>query len=319
MRLLARSTCKLCGRPGRELYGGLHDRLFSAPGTWSLKECPEASCGLLWLDPEPGEEDIGLLYRSYYTHGAGPDRESGLRRLFRILLAQLLKGTPVIRDRKKLARLFVDEFKSGDLLEVGCGAGHRLAQFAQMGWRVLGQEIDAEAAAGAARQSGVAVHVGPLAELRERGLSFDVIVINHVIEHVVQPVDFLGTCLQMLRPRGEIICVTPNARSWGHGAFGSNWMSLDPPRHVSLFTAAALRTAARNAGFDSAQVFTTCANAQAFAAGSLEIANTGRYDMNRLPSWRTELLSVLAQLRALRAFLKNRDSGDELVLRCQAP
>jgi hypothetical protein len=96
-------------------------------------------------------------------------------------------------------------------------------------------------------------------------------------------------------------------------------MSLDPPRHISLFTAAALRTAARNAGFDSLQVFTSCANAQAFATGSLEIANKGRYDMNGVPSWRTEILSVLAQLRALRAFLKNRDSGDELILRCQAP
>jgi len=296
----------------------LHDRLFSAPGTWTLRECPEASCGLLWLDPEPGEEDIGQLYRSYYTHGAGPDREGRLRHVFSVLLAVLLKVTPVIRDRKKLARLFIDEFKPGDLLEVGCGSGRRLAQFAQMGWRVLGQEVDAQAAE-AARKNGVPVHVGPLTELRERGLTFDVIVINHVIEHVVKPVDFLGTCLQMLRPRGEIICVTPNARSWGHRAFGSNWMSLDPPRHVSLFTAAALRTTARNAGFDSLQVFTSCANAQAFAAGSLEIANKGRFDMNSVPSWRTELLSVLAQLRALRAFLKNRDSGDELILRCQAP
>jgi hypothetical protein len=131
-------------------------------------------------------------------------------------------------------------------------------------------------------------------------------------------VDLLQTCLRMLRPGGEVICVTPNARSWGHRAFGAHWMSLDPPRHITLFTAPALRRAAIEAGFQSPQVFTSCANAQAFAAGSLEIASKGRYDMHSAPSWRTEVLSMVAQLRALCDFRRNRESGDELILRCQA-
>ena len=225
----------------------------------------------------------------------------------------------MIRERKKLQHLFVDELKPGALLEVGCGAGSRLARFAQMGWRVTGQDVDPVAALEAQRQSGVEVHAGPVRELLERGRKFDVIVINHVIEHVVGPVELLRTCLAMLRPGGQVICVTPNARSWGHHAFGSHWMSLDPPRHISLFTAAALSAAARSAGFHSLQVFTSCANAQAFAAGSLEIAAKGRYDMQGVPSWRTEAFSILAQMRALWAFHRNRDSGDELILRCQAP
>ena len=301
------------------MYGGLRDRLFSAPGTWSLRECPEPTCGLLWLDPEPSEEDIGLLYRNYYTHGAPPASLSWARRAFGRLSGLLLKSTTVIRERKRLQHLFVDELRPGDLLEVGCGAGGRLARFAQMGWRVTGQEVDPVAAAEAVRQSGAEVHVGPLEHLLERGRKFDVIVTNHVIEHVVGPVEFLRTCLAMLRPGGQVICVTPNARSWGHHAFGAHWMALDPPRHISLFTAAALSAAARSAGFDSLQVFTSCANVQAFATGSLEIASKGRYDMQGVPSWRTEAFSMLAQVRALYAFHKNRDSGDELILRCQAP
>lgn len=301
---------------GKVLYAGLQDRLFSAPGTWSLRQCPQQSCGALWLDPEPSEEDMGLLYASYYTHGAQSSQRSRVRHAFRVLTAGLLKSTPIIRERKKLQHLFVDELKPGELLEVGCGAGGRLTLFASMGWHVMGQDVDAAAAAEAVRHSGAEVHVGPMVRLVELGRRFNVIVINHVIEHVLQPVEFLGTCLQLLRPGGEVICVTPNARSWGHRAYGVNWMSLDPPRHVTIFTIAALHAAARTAGFESPRLFTTCANAQAFATGSLEIARTGRYDMTGIPAWSTELRSAVAQLRALRAFRSDAESGDEIVLRC---
>lgn len=317
MKVVARSHCKVCGGAGKVRYAGLQDRLFSAPGTWNLMECPAADCGLLWLDPEPAEDDIGLLYGTYYTHGALASPESHVRHAFRMLSAGLLKATSVIRERKKLQHSYVDELAPGQLLEVGCGAGGRLAIFARMGWHVTGQDVDS-AAAEAARQSGVEIHVGPVSELRDRGRRFDAIVINHVLEHVARPIDLLHTCLQLLRPGGELICVTPNAWSWGHAAFGVNWMSLDPPRHLSLFTSAALRRAAQAAGISSAELFTSCANAQAFAAGSLEIERSGRYDMNGTLSWRAEILSVLAQLRALREFRENPQSGDELILRCQA-
>ena len=57
---------------------------------------------------------------------------------------------------------------------------------------------------------------------------------------------------------------------------------------------------------------------QAFALGSFEMALTGRFDMRGRPSWRSKLLSVLAQFRALNEFRRNPDSGDELILRCRA-
>jgi hypothetical protein len=63
-------------------------------------------------------------------------------------------------------------------------------------------------------------------------------------------------------------------------------------------------------------VSTSCANAQAFAVGSFEIASTGRYAMGHRPAWRSELLSLLAQFRALGAFRRDPESGDELILRC---
>jgi hypothetical protein len=94
-------------------------------------------------------------------------------------------------------------------------------------------------------------------------------------------------------------------------------MSLDPPRHISIFTPAAMRMASRMAGYESAELLTSCANVEAFALGSFEIAAKGRYDMDGAASWRSQALAAIAQLRALRAFRKDPQSGDELVLRCR--
>ena len=53
-------NCSACGAEGLLLYDGLEDRLFGAPGAWTMKRCPAQSCGLLWLDPAPLEEEDTL-------------------------------------------------------------------------------------------------------------------------------------------------------------------------------------------------------------------------------------------------------------------
>ena len=68
IRTCSRERCFLCGRPGTVVYQRLCDRIFGAPGEWSLKKCPAKDCGLVWLDPMPTEEDILKAYQDYYTH-----------------------------------------------------------------------------------------------------------------------------------------------------------------------------------------------------------------------------------------------------------
>jgi rhamnosyltransferase len=318
LKTVPRPQCKFCGGAGEVLFEELRDRHLSAPGTWQLKRCRNPGCGLIWLDPEASAEDVEALYRDYYTHGVS-DRSVGLvRSALRCAYGWALNATPIGRQRKRFEKLFVDDLPPGELLELGCGAGERLPVFAALGWRVTGQEIDAAAAAQARRTSGAEIYVGPVEELAARGRRFDAIVMNHVIEHAFDPVGLLRTCLAMLQPGGTLICVTPNAASWGCREFGANWIGLDPPRHVTMFAPSTLRAAARMAGHPQPEVSTSCANAQAFALGSFEMASRGRYDMRSRASWRSQLLSVLAQLRALNEFRRNPESGDELILRCRA-
>ncbi len=76
--------CPLCSNEERRiLYSGLRDRLFGAPGEWTLKEC--CRCMLVFLDPRPKEDEIGKAYKTYYTHQPQPIQANILlRRLWRI-------------------------------------------------------------------------------------------------------------------------------------------------------------------------------------------------------------------------------------------
>jgi SAM-dependent methyltransferase len=135
----------------------------------------------------------------------------------------------------------------GRLLDVGCGDGTFLGEMSRAGWDVQGLEPDPEAAA-LARKTGVPVVETPLEDASFEAESFDAVTMSHVIEHMHDPVGALHTCRHILRPGGTLWLATPNLESRGHALFGRDWIGLDPPRHLVLFTRASLANALEQAG-----------------------------------------------------------------------
>jgi hypothetical protein len=76
-----------------------------------------------------------------------------------------------------------------------------------------------------------------------------VITLNHVIEHVFEPVDVLARCSALLRSGGQLWIETPNISSYGHARFQRNWRGLEAPRHLVLFNSKSLHDALCRAGF----------------------------------------------------------------------
>lgn len=60
--------CYICGTDGKWLHKNVVDHYFGAPGIWSFRRCANHECRLIWLDPMPLEEDIGIAYKDYLTH-----------------------------------------------------------------------------------------------------------------------------------------------------------------------------------------------------------------------------------------------------------
>ncbi len=308
-------SCFLCGTTGEVLYADLVDRLFSAPGVWQIKCCPQKDCGLLWLDPKPEEYDLPRIYETYYTHQDKTTAARGLaRRVAHWSYHALLQATGLAHQREELFCLYLHGVKPGRLLDVGCGDGGRLARWQAMGWEVEGQEVDVAAAERAGTCHQLRVHLGALPDLALPGSTFDVLTMSHVIEHVPDPLALLQECHRLLKPGGRLIAVTPNVNSYGHHHFGSNWLWLDPPRHLHLFSPTTLRQLGVRAGFRLPQICTTAANTQFLAEGSLSVAQTGHHRFGARMGTRLVLESLLFQFRAMIVHLARRDSGEECVL-----
>lgn len=333
----AHPRCYLCGTDGRILYRDLPDRLFSAPGRWTLKRCPSETCGLIWLDPMPLESEIGKAYATYYMQPVGASAPTSLpARIYGAVRAGYLDhryGYRTAEGRRWLwplmhlhpgaktetdAAVFYQRAPAPgtSLLDVGCGDGSMMAQMRDLGWTVEGIDVD-PASVAAAKQRGLRVRQGRLETERFPAQSFDVVTHSHVLEHVHDPITLLRECHRVLKPGGRLVMFTPNADSWGHGRFGDAWLHLDPPRHLYLFQARTLRTTLERSGsWTIESLGSTIRGAGGNLTGSAEIRRSGRYRVASVFQMGPADL-LRSQLWYFRYWLVNRRhplAGEELAL-----
>lgn len=336
VRTEPRPVCRVCRTPGVAVYDNLQDRLFGVPGVWSMKKCGNPRCGAHWLDPVPIEEDLGKLYARYYTHTdrAIPGTPGALHRFKRRVAAAylfrryrvgnhpasfwdevgaaLLRLNPVWCANLDFSVFYLPSQTGGRLLEVGCGSGTMLATMAGYGWDVTGLDFDERAVANA-RAKGLEVHHGGLAQQRYSEHMFDAVVMSHVIEHVAEPEALLRECLRILKPGGKLVVITPNVSGRMHAMYRGNWLHLDPPRHLFLFSPTALATLVDKAGFRDVAVSTTVRDAAGLWRASRSLARRGVFDMGR-PATRLErIASEIAGLFFGYAHRMTTAGGDELV------
>ncbi len=255
--------CPVCASPQRRaLYDDLGDRLFGAPGLWRLWRC--MACEAAYLDPRPAPHAIGRAYpRTYYTHEEPVETPTSAAAVLRApsvgrMIAACTGLLPLLpRSARNDASLAsVAQTQGGNaglaprLLDVGCGSGALLARQRSQGWEVEGIDVD-PGALRVAKAAGLPVRHATLTDLAtERPLrQFDAITLDHVLEHLHDPVGSLQAARRLLRPGGVLWLATPNLAALGHRSFGRSWVHLDPPRHLVLYSPAALQLALRSAGF----------------------------------------------------------------------
>jgi SAM-dependent methyltransferase len=170
-------------------------------------------------------------------------------------LGDLLFLLPFRRRQVEAQVRFLHHKPEGRLLDVGCGSGEWLLAMRDLGWEVEGVDFDGDAVQAAAEQ-GVLVRRGVLEDQHYPAGSFDAVTLNHVIEHVPDPLATLRECARVLRPGGDLVLFTPNNGSLGHRVFGCHWRGLEPPRHLHVFCPESMSALLRAAGFTRYEVST---------------------------------------------------------------
>ena len=331
--VISRPLCLLCREQGVGLYAGMRDWLFGVPGDWSLRYC--RTCAIAWLDPQPVPSDVGKLYARYYTHidRIPVTRLDHLRQaVLECTLANL--GYASARPKQILPRLLsrvrpfaraaalevlgLPASEIGELLDVGCGNGEFIARMRSLGWRVTGVDPDLKAVSYATRQ-GLEVRGGRISDLPDN-VYYDIITLNHVIEHAFDPVDLLRECRKRLRAgTGRIILTTPNIRSLGHRWFRRYWRGLEVPRHLILFTLPALRECAKQAGLAVQNIGTETRLSRMIYNPSV-YAQQGHQDIGYRLNFRvrTKIASYLFQAVEEIAMYLHKGVGEEIICVCSA-
>lgn len=134
-------------------------------------------------------------------------------------------------NRKTLARLEQANSPGRRLLEVGVGSGSFLNAARKRGFEVMGCDLSLPICARVSRRFGIAMHSEPLSTLTGEN-RFDVIVMNHVLEHVHQPIAFMEDIRRLLAPGGVAHVAVPNIACWE--AALSGWTSYEP-YHLTYF------------------------------------------------------------------------------------
>jgi SAM-dependent methyltransferase len=243
-------TCPACGEAivREPLLHGV-DRLHGTPGDFRVGVCQ--SCGSARTLPLVPSERLGELYpEDYNAYGlpSSPVPRLLATALFEVRYRKALHAAPfrALTLRPK-----------GRLLDVGSGRGDLGIILQRRGWAVVGLEPSLEACEEAIAR-GVRSEQGTLTSAGD-GLDgpFDVVVFNHSLEHVAEPLDDLVRARQLLSDGGIVIVSAPNFHSWQRRRFGTYWFQLDLPRHRSHFSPAGLERVLRRAGFTDPRISTS--------------------------------------------------------------
>lgn len=127
---------------------------------------------------------------------------------------------------------------SGRILEIGCGEGIFLKELRKRGYYAEGIE-PSQSASQRARDAGLKVTTGSFPDTRIKG-SFDALVMNHVLEHSLNPILFLENA-SGITSSGTIFLMQSNWKGLVSKIQRESWHAWAPDHHYWHFTPAGLK------------------------------------------------------------------------------
>lgn len=192
----------------------------------SLLVCQD--CGSIYQSPWPTAEELDILYPSDYQNYTRKDVPL-LSRLLGYMTQLAVSGFIKAHGPDKR------------ILDFGCGDGTFVKALAAHGVRkVVGYEPNIRDNAVIADKFEIIHHFEDLASHGP----FDVIRMNHVIEHLSDLDGTMNALSGLLVPGGVLLIQTPNPRALTLKLFRSYWGALHYPYHTVLLSQIGLHDAA---------------------------------------------------------------------------
>lgn len=160
--------------------------------------------GLVRNDPVPDDAELERFYAADYRvayKGAGKPRRRQILRNFRRTAAWVRTYRDILDGANRV-------------LDVGAGSGEFAFLMTRLGKTVRGIEPNARYAAWCREQLGLDIRTAHLAPDLFAPQQFDLIRLNHVLEHLNDPVKHLGWIARWLAPGGLLYVEVPNIETY---------------------------------------------------------------------------------------------------------
>jgi SAM-dependent methyltransferase len=211
---------------------------------------------------EIGETDFNdVHFRLYHCPGCGgefweprlaPDAAFYETDAEAVSAAALVRHTVGSRRLQKNHETFFARHPSGpgSIFDVGCGDGHFLEAAKDRGFQVVGVDFDAKALDVARKRGLERLYCGSIDSVAQRmeetAERYDFVTFFEVLEHQIDPNEFIRTAGRLLRPGGMIAGSVPNRNCFRTAAFE---VADRPPYHFTRWSGTALRAFLGRLGF----------------------------------------------------------------------
>ena len=212
-------NCLICGRVGK--------KLFTIKGREFLR-CSQ--CDFVWIKnfKEPDYQNY-RLDQTYFDF------------------------TPIFKNIfRRIYKISQKHFKlkpnKGQVFEIGASVGNLLEIFREHGWEVSGIEPSNKSRE-VALGKGINLLPGTWEKAKIKPNFYDIILINHTLEHVADPEMVLTKIHKSLKKGGLLVIGVPNFGSMSAKILKQKWMHTNPEEHKWQFSPKSLNLLVQKTGF----------------------------------------------------------------------
>ncbi len=233
-------ACPICGHNVvSKFLKDMFDDRYGCPNVVDIYKC--GRCQHCFCGPKLSPSEIGSLYEKYY--GRKIEIKLGAHLTLNSKIARWILG------ENNLGQFAFSPDAATTLLDIGSGDCQNLWDAHFLGFEAYGFDVDRASAQIGAR-NGLLVRSGHSVKDAYPNQKFDVMQMNQVIEHFVDPTEQLRDISGHLASNGRIFISTPNSGSLLRRLTGRKWLHWHVPYHQHHFSKRSLANMVESDGWE---------------------------------------------------------------------